>query len=98
MSARVLSSELPRHAGACVVLSGWIHRIRDLGRVRFLVLRDRAGLAQVVLPSSVDLHELNCESVVRISGTVRAEPRAPGGHELHAKSVELISRAEPMAA
>jgi nondiscriminating aspartyl-tRNA synthetase len=95
MSTRVLSSELPRHAGACVVLSGWIHRIRDLGRVRFLVLRDRAGLAQVILPSSVDLHELNCESVVRVSGTVHAEPRAPGGHELHADRVELISRAQP---
>ena len=51
MQARVLSAELPSRAGQQVDLKGWVHRVRDLGGVRFLILRDRAGLAQIVLPA-----------------------------------------------
>ena len=46
---RILTNELAAHAGERVLLQGWLHRRRDLSRVSFLVLRDRAGLAQVVL-------------------------------------------------
>ena len=44
---RVLTTELAAHAGERVRLQGWLHRQRRLSRVSFLVLRDRAGLAQV---------------------------------------------------
>ena len=44
---RILTSELASHAGKRVLLQGWLHRRRDLARVSFLVLRDRAGLAQM---------------------------------------------------
>src|SRR6266404_1102430 len=46
---RILTSELAAHAGERVLLQGWLHRKRELSRVSFLVLRDRAGLAQIVL-------------------------------------------------
>ncbi len=76
--ARVLSSQLPGHVDEPITLEGWVHRVRDLGGVRFLVLRDRAGLAQVVIPPDLDLNPDNSggECVVRIRGTVHREERA----------------------
>ena len=94
-AARIPSSQLPELAGQPVRLQGWVHRVRDLGAVRFLVLRDRAGLAQVVLPSNLEIGEIGCECVVDVRGTARAEPRAPAGIEVLAERIELISRAEP---
>ena len=52
MISRVLSAELPKHIGERVVIAGWLHRRRELKSVTFLVIRDRAGLAQVVLPAA----------------------------------------------
>ena len=94
MSARVLSSELSDRVGRPVSLAGWVHRIRNLGGVRFLVLRDRSGLAQVVVPPELDLGPVACEWVVRVTGTAREEPRAPSGFEVAADRVDVISRAE----
>ncbi|CAN5690184.1 aspartate--tRNA(Asn) ligase [soil metagenome] len=98
MSARTLSSQLPELAGKTITLQGWVHRIRNFGGLRFLILRDRTGLAQIVIPKSLDLKsdlgEINCEWVVAIRGTVQAEPRAPGGCEVIAQSVRAISRAQ----
>ena len=91
---RHVSSQLPALAGQSVSLKGWVHRLRDFGGLRFLVLRDRGGLAQVVVPPSIDLGDVGCESVVEVKGRVRAEPRAPGGFEVGADSVTPISRAE----
>src|SRR5690349_7925571 len=94
MSARTLSSQLPEQAGKPITLCGWVHRIRDLGAVRFLLLRDRDGIAQVVVPSDIDLSSIGSECVVRIDGEVRAESRALSGHEVLARRIELIAHAE----
>jgi nondiscriminating aspartyl-tRNA synthetase len=75
-------------------MQGWVHRIRDFGGVRFLVLRDRGGLAQVVVPREVGLGEINCEWVVSVAGACRAEPRAPAGVELLAERIVPISCAQ----
>ena len=42
-------SELKDHVGRRVKLQGWLHNLRRLGQVNFLLLRDRTGLAQMVL-------------------------------------------------
>ena len=94
MKPRILTCQLPKHTGQDVRLAGWVHRIRDLGGVCFLILRDRGGLAQVVLEADSDWPDLGCESVVRIDGTVRTEERARGGCEVRAKRVELLAAAE----
>jgi len=94
MLARTLSSQLSERVGHSVHLRGWVHRIRNLGGVRFLLLRDRAGIAQVVVPSSIDLGDVGCECVVAIEGVARAEPRAHGGFEVGAQRVELVSGAQ----
>lgn len=94
MQERVLSSALPSRVGQDVELRGWVHRIRDFGGVRFLVLRDRGGLAQVVLPPTVDIGGLGCESVVAVAGGCRAEARAPAGVEVMARGVSVLSSAQ----
>jgi nondiscriminating aspartyl-tRNA synthetase len=93
--ARVLSSQLSAYVDEPVTLEGWVHRVRDLGGVRFLVLRDREGLAQVVLPPDLSLSDVGSECVVRIAGAVRREQRAPGGLEVLARDVQMISPADP---
>jgi nondiscriminating aspartyl-tRNA synthetase len=84
MSRRILNAELPAHAGSQVTLAGWIHRRRRLASVGFLVLRDRSGLAQVVVrdPAVLDGPALGEETVVRVTGRAEANPQAPGGVEV----------------
>ncbi len=91
---RVLASELSGRAGdgGEAELRGWVHRVRELGGVSFVMLRDRSGLAQVVIEGKADL---SLESVVSATGTVAENGRAPGGVELRASRIETIARAEP---
>jgi nondiscriminating aspartyl-tRNA synthetase len=86
---RILSNELGAHVDERVMLAGWVHTIRDLGSVRFLVLRDRAGLAQVVVDEPVTFPP---ETVVEVDGTVARAPSAPGGAELRAPSFQVLAR------
>ncbi|MER8099867.1 aspartate--tRNA(Asn) ligase [Kitasatospora sp. NPDC094016] len=86
---RVLAAELPGHVGESVEISGWLHRRRALKSVTFLVIRDRSGPAQVVATGAgPDLPE---ETVLRIRGTVTANPQAPAGVELTSPTVEVLS-------
>jgi nondiscriminating aspartyl-tRNA synthetase len=93
---RVWSVDLPTHVGQKVVVAGWLHRLRRLSNVSFLVVRDGRGLAQVVVTDGSLLAQLAVqqpESVVRIEGDVLATPQAPGGVEVMAERVELVSAA-----
>jgi nondiscriminating aspartyl-tRNA synthetase len=87
-AVRVLTSELANHAGERVSVAGWIHAKRDLGSVSFVVLRDRGGLAQIVLG---DRLELQPETVVEVEGNVVATPSAPGGVELRDPEFRVLS-------
>ena len=90
---RILTTELAAHAGERVILRGWLHRQRRLSRVSFLLLRDRAGLAQVVL-SGGQPQTLAAETVLEVEGVAVATPQAPGGVEVHDAEVRVI--AEPV--
>jgi nondiscriminating aspartyl-tRNA synthetase len=81
---RVLTSDLEAHVGSRVTLAGWLHRRRRLKSVSFAVVRDRAGLAQVVLagPAADVLTGIAEETPVEVHGTVTANEQAPGGVEL----------------
>ncbi|MDI5975094.1 aspartate--tRNA(Asn) ligase [Amycolatopsis magusensis] len=87
-SSRVLAADLPRHVGDSVCLAGWVHRLRQLKSVAFLVLRDRSGLAQVVVPPDT---VLPAETVVEVRGVVTENAQAPDGVELTRPSITLLS-------
>lgn len=91
MPQRVLSSELSAHVGETVLLRGWVHRRRSLKSVSFLIVRDRAGLAQVVVPEPAQVPE---ESAVAVVGTVVANPAAPAGVEVVKPTVDALAAAE----
>ncbi|WP_433084337.1 aspartate--tRNA(Asn) ligase [Dactylosporangium sp. CA-052675] len=93
MSSRMMSADLAEHVGESVRLAGWVHRRRVLARVTFLIVRDRAGLAQVVVPAGVPVPPE--ESVVEVAGTVVANAAAPGGFEVAHEAIEVLSEAEP---
>src|SRR5690625_7981496 len=92
MDAPLISSrELFDHQGQTVTLQGWVHNRRNLGGIRFLLLRDSGGVVQCVFQDTeLPLHE----SSVRVRGKVAASPKAPGGSELQAPALEVISAAE----
>lgn len=82
---RTLSTALTSKVGQRVTVQGWVHRRRRLGAVSFLVLRDRGGLAQVVLADENERAQLDGlveETVVAVDGMVTANAKAPRGVEL----------------
>jgi len=93
---RTLARELAAHTGAAVLLRGWVHRQRDLGGVCFVLLRDRSGICQVVFdsaPTDGVGAPVTLESVVEIGGVVAANGKAPGGYEVKAQRLQVISAA-----
>lgn len=105
---RVLAADVPKYIDQVVSLSGWVHAIRDLGGLTFLIIRDRSGMIQCVFergkvvmssesnrPDSLDEEDnlINLESAVSVTGTVRAEERAPQSVEVYLNSIRVINRA-----
>ncbi len=92
MIDRVLAADLAQHQGKTVTLAGWVHRVRELGGVSFIVLRDRSGQAQLVYHEKVDF---NVESVIKVTGKVIVNEKSPSGFELNAETTEVLAPAEP---
>ncbi len=91
---RIRTTEIGAHVGERVRLAGWLHRLRQLSNVSFLILRDGYGLAQIVVEDQelvARLAALRAETVLAVEGTVVAVPQAPGGVELHGPAVEVLS-------
>ena len=85
--------------GKTVLMEGMVHAVRDMGDVRFVILRKAEGLVQCVYEEKTagfELGELKDESAIRVEGIVYEEKRAPFGRELRLTSVTILS--EPSAA
>ena len=92
---RTLCAALP-HAtpGDTVRLQGWVHRRRELAALTFLVVRDRTGLAQVVVKDG-RAEVPPEETTVEVVGTLTANDAAPGGVEVTDPQVRPLT--EPAA-
>lgn len=83
--------------GEIVTVLGWVDAIRSHGKVGFLVVRDGTGLAQgVIVKEEVSqglwdsLESMTLECSVSLTGSVREEPRAPGGFEIGVIDLEML--------
>jgi len=90
---RINTSNLEDYLDEKVLLKGWLHNLRELGDINFLLIRDRAGLAQAVLGKEelLPIDGLQPGSVIGIRGTVVKAPSAPSGYELHNNVLEVIT-------
>ena len=90
------------HAGQyqdrAVKLQGWLYNLRESGKLLFPIFRDGTGIIQGVVsqkdqPESFeDLKGLTQESSIEVTGTIHAEPRAPGGFEIRITGVNVVQR------
>ena len=81
------------HRNETVQVSGMVHAKRPVGGgLTFLKLRKRDGLLQCTCGERVDVSKVPEESAVVVTGRLREELRAPGGVELVAEGIEVLSR------
>ncbi|MEA4933458.1 MAG: aspartate--tRNA(Asn) ligase [Lawsonibacter sp.] len=78
--------------GCAVCIKGAVHALRELGGINFMTLRLRDGALQCVCTPEAMPEGLCEECTVSVTGILRAEERAPGGRELAAESVQILSR------
>ncbi len=96
--------EIAAHTGETVTIQGWLYNKTDKGRLQFLLVRDGTGIAQAVVfqkevPEAVfeAARTISQESSLIVTGTVRADPRAPGvpgGYEIGVSDLHIVQRAE----
>ncbi|MBI4163548.1 MAG: aspartate--tRNA(Asn) ligase [Candidatus Aenigmarchaeota archaeon] len=84
-----------------VTLKGWIERVRELGGLKFFILRNRDGVTQVTLKKGVVKDELfdlvgqmHREDCLIVRGELKDAKQAPGGKELVPDSIEVVNKAE----
>jgi aspartyl-tRNA synthetase len=87
----------PDDVGSDVVLLGWVHRVRDLGGLLFVDVRDRAGVTQVVVDKDdeavmVKAKRLRSEFVVGLEGRVRRRSPETANPKLETGEVEVVVR------
>ena len=94
MKDRVLVAQLSEQVGKKVTIAGWIHNVRDLGKIAFVVLRDRSGTIQCVIEKGgrLKIEDLRLESVMKISGVVVPVPKSTE-FEIQVESLELLAPA-----
>ncbi len=99
MAEIVTVKDLHAHVDREVTLQGWLYNSRASGKIAFLIVRDGTGLCQCVLQAGEqtaarfdEARHLPQESSLRVTGTVRPEPRAVGGFELQLSGFQVIQR------
>lgn len=94
---RVLAKDLKEHIGKEVLISGWLHKKRELGAMTFLVLRDRSGLIQILVEKGEESQKLDgaqIGSILNVSGKVIKEERALNGVEIHEPVITVEVKVE----
>src|SRR3989344_2857811 len=97
---RVCVADVFKQKGT-VVVSGWVHDVRDLSKVRFIVLKDSTGRVQVTgIAKETDpkvfelMKSISRESVVVVEGTLQESKQAPGGKEILPSVINVIAAAQ----
>jgi asparaginyl-tRNA synthetase len=95
--AHVYIEDIGTHEGEEVTIKGWLHHRRSSGKIHFLTVRDGSGFIQAVMSKAAvgdDLFKaadhLSQETSIIVTGTARADTRAPSGYEIDVKGVEVV--------
>lgn len=89
---RIMINKLNEYINKSVNIKGWIHRVRKLKSITFLILRDRTGLVQCVLENNlIDVNSLKLESVVSINGVIRESKNNLNPFEISVESINIIN-------
>lgn len=91
---RTIISKLPEHIDQTVRIRGWYNNLRTLGKISFLIIRDRSGFAQVVIESKDEVKRftgLQTGTVLEITGAVRASAHTDIGVEVINPSITIES-------
>jgi len=93
-----LIKDVGKFVGQEISIKGWLYNKRSSGKIKFIILRDGSGYLQCVyFKGNVTEDTFNTadrigqESAIEVTGKVRAEQRAPGGYELDATNLRVIS-------
>jgi asparaginyl-tRNA synthetase len=87
-----------KYEGQEVTIRGWLYNLRESGKLLFPIFRDGTGLIQGVASQKENaaafeaLRGLTQESSVVVTGTIRADKRAPGGYEISIRGVQVVQR------
>jgi asparaginyl-tRNA synthetase len=95
--AHVYIEDIGKHEGEEVSIKGWMHNRRSSGKIHFLIVRDGTGFIQGVMSKAAvgeDLFKtadhLSQETSLIVTGTARADKRAPSGYEIDVKNLEVV--------
>ena len=95
---QVYIEDIAAHVGQPVTIKGWLVNRRSSGKIHFLQIRDGSGFIQAVLSKAAvgdatfsRADHLSQESAVIVQGTARADARAPGGYEIDATGLDVVS-------
>ncbi len=96
---RINISELKTKIGETVTVAGFVHAVRNQGKIAFLRLRDESGTVQVVSGTwNADvfavIKDLSLESVVEIEGLVKESKQVPEGFEIDGLKATVLSVSE----
>ena len=90
---RLLTQNLYSYMGETVKIQGWVHRIRKMGKIAFILLRDRSGVVQCVIDTlTIDIKDLKLECVVELVGVVKNRNTQTKECELLTETLMVISR------
>ena len=94
--------QISQYSEKTVIVRGWVRHHRKSGKIQFLTIRDGTGEIQAILTKGTlgeeqfeTASQLTQESSLVLTGTIRADARAPGGYEMDVASLEVIQVAAP---
>lgn len=91
---RKMVNELINYISKKVLVKGWVHRIRKLKSVSFIILRDRTGLVQCVIDNDkININEIRLEAVISIVGDVNESKNKYNTFEILAEKLNIINNA-----
>ena len=100
---RILINDIFEKKPKKVEIVGWVHNIRELGKIRFLLLKDFSGMIQITaVKSKTDekvfekVNKISRESVIYVKGKIVESKQAPMGREIFPEEIIILNPAEEL--